>query len=159
MVVSIGSAFLIFCLGFSFTSFNRLLERAGLDMSLLAVGTCLIIVAAEQTRWNASWVLNPILNLGRRSYEIYLTHMFIVFISLDLFLTAGKPMIGVPIFFLAVILAGAAMGELIARYYSEPMNRALRHSLGKRYSSLQSVVQKTRGTEAPTLARTASLNN
>ena len=157
--VSIGSALLILCLGFSFTSLNRLLERAGLDMSFLAIGTCLIIVAAEQTRWNAPRVLNAILNLGRRSYEIYLTHMFIVFISLDLFLTAGKPMMGIPIFFLVVMLAGAAMGELVARYYSEPMNRALRHSLGKRYPSLQSLIQKTPGTEALPLVRTVSLNN
>jgi len=158
MVASVGSALLILSLGFSFTSFNRLLERAGFDMSVLAIGTSFVIVAAEQTRWNAPRVLNPILNLGRRSCEIYLTHMFVVFISLDLFLRAGKRMAGVPIFFLAVLLAGAAMGELVARYYSEPMNRALRHGLSKRYPSLRSVIQETRGTEALPLVRTASLN-
>ena len=155
----VGSSILILCLGFSFTSFNRALERIGLDMSFLALGTCLVIVAAEQTRWNAPRVLHPILNLGRRSYEIYLTHMFVVFLAFDLFLKAGKRMVGVPIFFIAVILAGAALGELVARYYSEPMNRTIRQRFSKRYRSLGSVIDGQKRGEALPLTQSASLNN
>ena len=160
IVASVGSALLILCLGFSFTSFNRLLERVGLDMSVLALGTCLVIVAAEQTRWSAPRLVNPILNLGRRSYEIYLTHMFVVFMAFDLFLRTGKRMAGVPGFFLGVILVGGAMGELVARYYSEPVNRALRRRFSRRYRSLGSVIQEERqGAEPVPLVRRASVNN
>jgi len=156
----VGSAILILCLGLSFTSFNRALEKSGLDMSVLALGTCLVIVAAEQSRWNAPRVLHPVLNLGRRSYEIYLTHMFVVFLAFDLFLKAGKRMPGVPILFVAVILAGAALAELVARYYSEPMNRAIRQRFSNLYRSLGSVIEAERpGEKALPLAQAASLNN
>jgi peptidoglycan/LPS O-acetylase OafA/YrhL len=121
-----GVGILIFVLGFSDTYFYQALQMTGLDMSILAVGTCLVIVAVAQTRWSAGSVLRPLLNLGRRSYEIYLTHMFVVFAAFDVFLKARKPMFGVPIFFVVVILAAGALGELVARFYSEPINRTLR---------------------------------
>jgi peptidoglycan/LPS O-acetylase OafA/YrhL len=153
-----GCGILVFILGFSFTSFYQALEIAGLDMSLLALGTCLAIVAAAQTHWTAPAVLNPFLNLGRRSYEIYLTHMFVVFAAFDIFLKAGKPLAGVPVFFIAVILAASALGELVARFYSEPMNRALRQRLSTRTRSLGSVVDSKIAADALPLTRTAASN-
>ena len=155
----IGTALVVVCLGFSFTSFNGELERRGLDMSVLAIGTCLVIVAAEQTQWDSPRPLHPILNLGRRSYEIYLTHMFVVFVAFDVFLKAGKPRRGVPVFFVAVVVAGAALAELVARYYSEPMNRAIRRRFSKRYRSLGSVLAEQGGAESLPRAQTASANN
>ncbi|MGC2418050.1 MAG: hypothetical protein WA434_09905, partial [Candidatus Acidiferrales bacterium] len=106
----------------------------------IGVGTCLVIIAAAETRWRSPQVLAPFLLLGRRSYEIYLTHMFVVFALLHIFLAADKPMIGVPVFFLGVIFLGALLGELVARFYSEPMNRWLRRRLGDGPERLGSVV-------------------
>jgi len=158
-VAIVGNVLLILCLGFWFTSFNRSLEKSGLDMSILALGTCLVIIAAEQTRWTAPRVLRPVLNLGCRSYEIYLTHMFVVFLALDLFLKSGRRMAAVPWFFLAAILAGAALGELVAAYYSEPLNRAMRRFFSQRYRSLGSVIAARQGTESLPLAQAASLHD
>jgi peptidoglycan/LPS O-acetylase OafA/YrhL len=64
--------------------------------------------------------------LGQRSYEIYLTHMFLVFALFELFIEAGKPLWGAPLLFGAVILGAGVIGALTARLYSEPMNRLLR---------------------------------
>jgi peptidoglycan/LPS O-acetylase OafA/YrhL len=64
--------------------------------------------------------------MGRYSYEIYLTHMFVVFTFFDLFLHAGKPMRGVPILFVSAILVAALLGAGVANLYSEPANRFLR---------------------------------
>lgn len=133
IVSTIGSTILAGCLGLSFLRFNRVLERIGLDMSILAIGTCLVIAAAEQSRWKAPTMVHPVLALGRRSYEIYLTHMFVVFAAFDLFLKAGKPMAGVPVFFIAVILTATLLGESVARLYSEPMNRFIRGRASKAY--------------------------
>ncbi len=58
-------------------------------MTLLAVGTCLVIAAAAQTQWTAPRWLRPLLTYGRRSYEVYLTHMFVVFAGFRLFLKMG----------------------------------------------------------------------
>jgi peptidoglycan/LPS O-acetylase OafA/YrhL len=95
-------------------------------MTLLAIGTCLIIAAAAESAWKSPPLLRPFLLLGRRSYEIYLTHMFVVFAFFDLFMSTGKPMRAVPILFVGTVLVAAVLGELIARFYSEPLNQILR---------------------------------
>jgi peptidoglycan/LPS O-acetylase OafA/YrhL len=98
----------------------------GTRMSIIAIGTCLLIGASEQSQWRSPALLGPLTQLGRRSYETYLTHMFVVFALFDLFLAAGKPAYGIPLLFAAVILIAGAVGALTARFYSEPANRRLR---------------------------------
>jgi len=122
----VGSALLIFILGFAAQPANRALERAGLDMTILALGACMVIAAASSSDWNSPSILRPLAQLGRRSYEVYLTHMFVVFAFFHLFLLAGKPMIAVPLLFLAVIVVSALLGEAVARFYSEPLNHMIR---------------------------------
>jgi peptidoglycan/LPS O-acetylase OafA/YrhL len=56
--------------------------------------------------------------------------MFVVFGFFHIFLLAGKPMRGVPVLFITVILFAGVLGELVARFYSEPMNRWLRKRWG-----------------------------
>ena len=102
------------------------LKQNGLDMTILAVGACMLIAVAAQSRWRSPIILAPIIRLGQRSYEIYLTHVFIVFALFHLFLNAGKPMNAVLPLFLATIVLAGITGEVVARYYSEPLNRILR---------------------------------
>ena len=64
--------------------------------------------------------------LGQRSYEVYLTHMFVVFALFHLFLFAGKPLLAVPILFVAVIVVSGLLGGIVARLYSDPLNRLIR---------------------------------
>ena len=106
--------------------FLRRLDRAGLEETILAVGTCLTIVASAQTQWKSPRFLRPLVNLGQYSYEVYLTHMFVVFTLFSLFLHQGKPMRLVPVFFALTILISGLLGAMIAHLYSEPMNRYLR---------------------------------
>jgi peptidoglycan/LPS O-acetylase OafA/YrhL len=141
----VGSALLILILGFSIRVEAWGLARSGLDMTILAVGTCMVIAVVTQTKWRSPRFMNPLLNLGQRSYEVYLTHMFIVFGLFQLFVLAGKPMSAVPALFLAVIFLAGLLGEVVARFYSEPMNQFIR----QRYSQpegdaphLQSLVEQ-----------------
>jgi peptidoglycan/LPS O-acetylase OafA/YrhL len=136
-----GIAFLIFILGFSVHAYQWGFGRTGLDMTIVGLGTCMLIAVAAQTRWRSPRVFAPVLALGRRSYEIYLTHMFIVFGCLHLFLRAGKPMWTVPIYFVSVVLFAGLLGEIVARFYSEPMNRRLRKLWGDGPRELGSVVE------------------
>jgi peptidoglycan/LPS O-acetylase OafA/YrhL len=128
ILTALGAVLMLFILCFSLTAGRWGLDRTGLNMTILALGACLIIAASAQTQWTAPRILSPLLNIGQRSYEIYLTHMFVVFLFFQLFLTAGKPLPAVPVFFLATILVAALLGEAVARLYSEPLNRLLRHS-------------------------------
>lgn len=111
---------------FSWQAYVGWLGRTGLNMTVLGVGTCLFIAATAQTQWRIPRLLAPLLRLGRYSYEVYLTHMFVVFGFFALFLDAGAPMRLVPVFFIAAILVAGVLGAAVAISYSEPMNRFLR---------------------------------
>jgi len=121
-----GTILLTFSLGFSIRAYAWGLGRNGLNMTILAIGTCLLIAVSAQTRWQAPRILTPLLRLGQRSYEVYLTHVFVVLGFFSLFLAASKPMKYVPALFIVVILISGLLGELVARVYSEPINHRLR---------------------------------
>src|SRR5258708_39905193 len=95
-------------------------------MTVVAVGTCLVIAVVAQSGWKAPRIAGPLLRLGERSYEVYLTHMFVVFGAFGLFVRAGKPMWAVPVLFIGVIVAAGLLGEVGAGFYSEPLNRGSR---------------------------------
>lgn len=126
MIGSAGSVLLIFILGFSRTAYRLGLGSLGLEMTVLAVGTCLVIVAASQSQWKAPRLLSPLLDLGQRSYEVYLTHMFVVLTLFGVFLKVGRPMPLVPVLFVTTVFLAALLGDAVARFYSEPINRRLR---------------------------------
>jgi peptidoglycan/LPS O-acetylase OafA/YrhL len=141
---SVGIALMIFTLCFSIEAQSWGLSRLGLDMTILALGICMIIAVSAKTRWRAPEIFSPLLILGRRSYEVYLTHMFIVFGFFHAFLAIGKPMRAVPTLFVTVIIFSVLVGEAVARYFSEPMNYWLRKRLGEGPDRLGSVVELTR---------------
>ena len=138
---SVGTTLLVFSLGFSIRAYTWGLGRNGLNMSILAVGACMIIAVAAQTQWRAPRLLKPVLGLGQRSYEIYLTHGFVVIGLFRVFVLADKPLKAVPVLFIAVILLASFLGELVAQGYSEPMNCWLRKRWGDRPQRLGSVVK------------------
>jgi peptidoglycan/LPS O-acetylase OafA/YrhL len=141
---AVGTAVLIFILGFSVQAYSWGLDRNGLDMTIVALGTCLVIVAAAQTEWRSPRLFIPFLLLGQRSYEVYLTHMFVVFAFFHVFLAAGKPMRAIPALFTTVIVFACLLGELVARFYSEPMNRWLRRRWGGGSDRLGAVIEATK---------------
>jgi peptidoglycan/LPS O-acetylase OafA/YrhL len=122
----LGGALVVFMLGFSLEGYRLGLGRYGLDMSVLAVGTCMVIAVSADSQWKSSRLLSPLLKIGQYSYEVYLTHMFVVFAFFDLFVATGKPMRLVPVLFVVVVLVAGLLGGIVAHFYSEPMNRLLR---------------------------------
>ena len=121
-----GSTILVLCLCFSLQLDKLGLEKAGLGMTLIAIGTCLLIAASVESKWQAPKILAPVLAYGRRSYEIYLTHMFLVFACFDYFMTTSRSLKAIPLLFLITLLLAGVLGELVGRFYSEPANRRLR---------------------------------
>jgi peptidoglycan/LPS O-acetylase OafA/YrhL len=139
----LGGSLLVFCLAFSRTAEAWLPERTGLYMSAIGVGASMLIAVAAQTGWRSPRVLAPLLLAGQRSYEVYLTHMFVVVGGFALFASVGKPMAGVPVLFVLVIAAAVLLGQVVAQFYSEPMNRWLRGRWGDGAARMGSVVETT----------------
>ncbi len=137
---AVGIALLIFSLGFSIRAYTWGLGRNGLNMTMLAIGTCLAIAAAEQSAWQAPRLLRPLLLLGRHSYEIYLTHMFVVLGALAVFVHYGAPMRDVIFLFVGVITGAGLLGWLVALLYAEPMNRWIRRKTGDNVEMLGAAV-------------------
>lgn len=127
-------------LAYSFAITVPALVHTGLDMSIIAIGTCLTIAASAQSGWRSPAVLRPLIGLGERSYETYLTHMFIVIALYDLFLSAGKPAYAVPLLFAAAVLLAGILGALVANLYSEPLNRLLRSRWQRARGSIASTL-------------------
>jgi peptidoglycan/LPS O-acetylase OafA/YrhL len=142
---ALGASLLVFCIVFSLRAEAWGLDRVGLNMTIVALGTCMIATTAAQTKWKSGRALHPFLSLGQRSYEVYLTHMFVVFALFRLFVLVGKPMGAVlPLFIFVVIVAGL-LGEVVARFYSEPLNRLIRDRWGNRSSGVGSLVEADTG--------------
>lgn len=137
---TMGSALLIFSLGFSIQGYKWGLGRNGLNFTILAVGVCLLITAASQSSWRSPRFLLPLLILGQRSYETYLTHMFAVLALFAVFVHFGKPMHDVPILFISSILAAGVLGWGVSVLYTEPMNRLIRKRTGTDKASLGAAV-------------------
>jgi peptidoglycan/LPS O-acetylase OafA/YrhL len=137
----LGTVLIVFILGFSHQARAWGLGRSGLDMTILAIGSCMLIAAAAESAWKSPRIVRPLITLGRRSYEVYLTHMFVVFTLFGLFKAAGLSLGAVPVLFISVILISGLLGELVARLYSEPMNRRIRQRFGDGPDRLGSVVQ------------------
>jgi peptidoglycan/LPS O-acetylase OafA/YrhL len=68
--------------------------------------------------------------------------MFVVFALFELFVLFRAPPLAVPALFIAVILASGLLGVLLARVYSEPINRTLRTCWGHGPSKLGSLIER-----------------
>ena len=126
-----GIGMMLLIVAFRHTASAVGLVASGLYVTVLELGTALVLLAfAGGLFANASWRgTRTIRAIGRRSYEIYLTHMFVVFTTVALFKATGASLDYVGVWYLGALAASALLGTLVARGYSEPANAALRARL------------------------------
>jgi peptidoglycan/LPS O-acetylase OafA/YrhL len=104
----------------------RYLGRHGLDLTLLPLGACLFMVGSVLSGRAGGHFGSPVRWLGRHSYEVYLTHEFVVIWGAVIYAKIGQ---GSVFLWIAMWLALSGIsGALVARYFSEPLNRRLRTS-------------------------------
>jgi peptidoglycan/LPS O-acetylase OafA/YrhL len=97
---------------------------------VLSCGTAAVLVAVSTKipswqRLTSHRALAALRWLGENSYEVYLSHLFVVLPATILWRRFGSAA-GIPLFYLAVVSASAALGALIARVFSKPLSRWLR---------------------------------
>jgi peptidoglycan/LPS O-acetylase OafA/YrhL len=123
--------------------------KAGLDMTVLEIGSALLLIALQQNSENhlvneptsgkpdrvfsvdrigeALYRSTAFLRwFGRNSYEVYLTHMFAVWPMVGLFFYFHQSIHLAPLWFLGTLALAGLLGYLVACFYSEPLNHRLR---------------------------------
>ncbi len=105
-------------------SVMAVIDRYGLDGTLLALGTCLVAIPSALKRAPGRTWAEPIRWFGRNSYEVYMTHEFIVVWAAFAF--ASLHLMPKSVWLIFVVLVSGVLGAVVAQFYSEPLNRRLR---------------------------------
>lgn len=126
----VGWALLVFIFLFRRTVFQLGLTENGLNITLLCLGAALVVLWMHHRHAAGRQTISPALawlgRLGRYSYEIYLTHMFVVLLVAAIFKKFTFNDFGIYLLYALAIGLSYVLGALVANYFSEPVNRWLR---------------------------------
>jgi len=128
----LGVTLMVFILLFKRSELMKPIAQLQIDETLLSLATALVLtycVQASPRKWILV-ALAPFIAYGKRSYEIYLTHIFVVFWGFDMFKQMNPEDSNRFLILILVVIASGILGYLLERFYSEPLNRLIR--AGKR---------------------------
>lgn len=116
----VGWALIITVMFFRSTLYQSGISKIGLNVSLLSIGMALLLIywQAEVNRGNNQKhiALGWLAGIGKNSYEIYLTHMFIVLGAVSLFELIKTPTdIHIYLLYGTTILLSALLGNFFVR--------------------------------------------
>jgi len=133
---------------FRHTAFKIGFYKAGLDVTVLEIGTCLLVIGLQQqfekkstqartsaasgggfkSFWRAVTTFPSTLFrwFGRNSYEVYLTHMLVVWPMVITFQHLHQSINMAIFWFIAATALTGVLGHVVSQLYSEPLNRSLR---------------------------------
>ena len=107
----------------------RTLGRSGTDDALLALSVCLVMAAVTLRRKRGSRFSAPLRWFGRHSYELYLSHEFIIIAGVAFYARwypRGASRALIAAFVVAMAVATIPLAWALARWFTEPANRRLR---------------------------------
>ena len=104
------------------------LSDLGLHITVLELSVALMLLAFGTGFGNrvAAFGTGWLRRIGHHSYETYLFHMIVVLGLMNLLVRTRATSHVLPVWFAAMLLVSLGVGELVARRYSEPLNRRLR---------------------------------
>ena len=106
------------------------LTTIGLNVTFLAIGTALVLIWMQQRFIGGKQVSSRFTGLlrflGRNSYEVYLTHMFVILLLVEGFNALNLTGEWVWILYISSVAISGFVGELVARYFSNPLNIRIR---------------------------------
>lgn len=122
----IGAGLIIFVLLFKYDSNLATLKGMYLYQTIISIGTGLILISAIRQKLVFRPVLYPIAWYGKLSYEVYLTHMFVVYFGIRLYKAYGSPLEYSVIWLAGIIFISGLIGFIVEKYFSVPLNNKIR---------------------------------
>jgi peptidoglycan/LPS O-acetylase OafA/YrhL len=123
------------------------LVDAGVNITVLEMGMALILLAMGSGVGSAVFARGTSLlqAIGRCSYEIYLTHMFVVFGGFGMLRAifgAEAPQVVYRVGYAVMLVLSVLLGHAVSRWFSEPANRSLRAWFAARVSAAERAALK-----------------
>ena len=131
----LGISTVIFVLMYKRETYFPILSNAHLFKTLLSagVGMLLIVSVRYKTKRLVSAIISPLRNYGKLSYEIYLTHSFVVITGVSLYRDYKISLDYAPIWLIGIIVLSGVLGHIVEQYFSSPANTFIR----QRWSTVQ----------------------
>jgi peptidoglycan/LPS O-acetylase OafA/YrhL len=123
-----GAAGALFILVMRDTVARLGLADLGLHITVLELSVALMLLAFGTGLGNraAAFGTGWLRRIGHHSYETYLFHMIVVLGLMNVLVRTRATSHVLPFWFAAMLLVSLGAGEIVARRYSEPLNRRLR---------------------------------
>ena len=106
------------------------LSKTSLNVTVLVIGTALVLIWMQKLFVSGQLVPSRFTGLlrflGRNSYEVYLTHMFVVIVLVEAYNALKLEGDWAWALYISVLIFSGILGELVARYFSIPFNNRLR---------------------------------
>jgi peptidoglycan/LPS O-acetylase OafA/YrhL len=107
----------------------------GLNISFLAIGMAMILIWMQKRydlgRQTFAKHTGFLRFLGRNSYEIYLTHMFVVIAFVHIYDSLKLQGEWAWVLYFAIIVVSGVFGNVVAVYFSNPFNKFIREKFGR----------------------------
>ena len=120
----VGGLIVIFVLILKRDASFNFISDLHLFKTILSVGVGLLLIASVRQQLTPLFtkLLSPLTLYGQLSYEIYLTHMFVVYSGVRLYRKYNVSLDYSFIWLIGIILVSGLLGYIVERYFSKPMN-------------------------------------
>lgn len=124
----IGSLIVLFVLMVKRDPAFSFLSEMYVFKTILSIGVAALLVAAvrHELKPSVRKLLSPLIMYGQLSYEVYLTHMFVVYSGIRLYKNYDVGINDAFFWLIGIILVSAILGYIVERFFSNPMNLWLR---------------------------------
>jgi peptidoglycan/LPS O-acetylase OafA/YrhL len=110
--------------------YSGIMQNVVVGVSLMAIGTAILLIGASRESVTRNYSANRISQIvqwfGKNSYEIYLFHIIVLAIMKEIYSRDALGNYNKLVWMAVFLLTSAFVSGIIAKFYSQPLNKRLR---------------------------------
>lgn len=107
--------------------YTGIMENVVFGISIIALATALLLITQQPSVYSTGKISQLLSWLGKNSYELYLFHIIILALMKEIVAQDALNAYGKLIWFALFLSLSIVVAELISRFFSEPLNKKIRH--------------------------------